>query len=162
MNLHGWFRSIVITAGLAVAGAAAAHEYTAGDLHIVHPHALPTAMAGLNGAGYVTIENKGKMADTLLGASSSIARSVEIHTMSMEGGVMRMRPLPQGVPVPAGGSADLGPGGTHLMLLGLNKALAAGDAVPLTLEFARAGKVKVELHVMAATTDGNDPHIDRH
>jgi copper(I)-binding protein len=155
MSLARLFRPATLAAALLMAGLASAHEYTAGDLKIIHPTARPTAVADVPGAGYLSIQNNGKTADTLLGASSSLAKRVEIHEMSMDGGVMSMRALPQGVTIPAGGRIELSPGGSHLMLLGLSKQLAPGDTVPLTLEFAKAGKVNVELHVEAAKPDAD-------
>jgi copper(I)-binding protein len=150
MSLTRLLRSTTLVAALLAAGLASAHEYTFGDLKIIHPTARATAGVDVPGAGYLGIQNSGKTADTLLGASSPAVKSVEIHQMSMKGDVMQMRELPKGIEIPAGGRVDLSPGGTHLMLLGLSKPLAAGDTLPLTLAFAKAGKVTVELHVEAA------------
>ena len=69
----------------------------------------------------------------LVAASSPLADAVEIHEMAMDGNVMRMRALPDGLVLPAGTSVVLQPGGLHLMLLGLKRPLAAGDTVPVTL-----------------------------
>jgi copper(I)-binding protein len=63
----------------------------------------------------------------------------------MEGGMMRMKALPQGVEIPAGGVVKLAPGGLHLMLFGPKAAVKPGDRIPVTLTFAKAGKVKMEL-----------------
>jgi copper(I)-binding protein len=86
----------------------------------------------------------------LVSASSPAVDKVEIHTMTMDGGVMKMRPLPDGIAIPAGGTAKLAPGGYHMMLLGLKAPLVEGKLVPLTLNFAKAGPVKVQLKVEAA------------
>ncbi|MGG5810536.1 copper chaperone PCu(A)C [Falsiroseomonas sp. CW058] len=101
-------------------------------------------------AGYMTLRNRGAAPDRLVAAETPAARSVEIHEQRMEEGVMRMRPLPDGVPLPPGETVTLGPGGTHLMLVGPTRALARGERVPLTLRFERAGEVRVELSVEAA------------
>ena len=69
----------------------------------------------------------------LVAASSPLAEAVEIHEMAMDGDVMRMRALPDGLVLPAGTSVVLKPGGLHLMLLGLTRPLSAGDTVPVTL-----------------------------
>jgi len=155
MSFTRLFRIASLACGVIVTSLASAHEYQAGDLKIIHPTARPTAMVGVPGAGYLSIQNDGKTADTLLGASCSLAKGVEIHEMSMDGGVMQMRDLPKGIDIPAGGRVDLNPGGTHLMLLGLSKQLVPGDKLPLTLEFAKAGKVNVELQVEAAKPDAD-------
>ena len=140
-------RSLLFTAalGLAVASAAHAHEYSAGDLRIAHPWTRPTVASAPVAAGYLEVTNTGKTADRLVSAASPNATRVEIHQSSMDGGIMRMKALPQGVEIPAGGTVRLAPGGLHLMLMGPNKAFLEGDRIPLTLTFARAGKVAVQL-----------------
>lgn len=134
--------------GIAVITPAAAHDFKAGALKLDHPWTRATA--GSVGAGYVTIVNTGKAADQLVSASSPVASKTEIHTMTMDGGVMKMRPLPNGLGIPAGKTTSLKPGGYHLMLIGLKAPLVEGKLVPLTLTFAKAGTVKVELKVEAA------------
>jgi copper(I)-binding protein len=101
-------------------------------------------------AGYMTLHNRGGVADRLVGAETPLARSVELHEQRMEDSIMRMRPQPEGIPIPPGGTVILGPGGLHLMLVGPTRALARGERVPLTLRFERAGEVRVELAVEAA------------
>lgn len=101
-------------------------------------------------AGYMTLRNRGSTPDRLVGADTPVARSVEIHAQRMEDGVMRMRPLPGGIPLPPGETVTLGPGGTHLMLVGPTRAYARGERVSLTLRFEHAGEVRVELSVEAA------------
>lgn len=127
----------------------AAHSFKLGDLTIGHPWTRQTAPAQKNGGGFLTVANSGKQADRLIAATSPAAAKVEIHTMSMDGGVMRMRPVPGGLAVPAGGTLALKPGGYHLMLIGLKQPLALGKLVPLTLRFERAGTVTVQLKVEA-------------
>jgi copper(I)-binding protein len=138
----------VIAIGIAIAAPAAAHDFKVGKLTFQHPWTRATA--GKVGAGYTIIVNSGKTADQLVSASSPAVDRVEIHTMTMDDGVMKMRPLPDGIAIPAGGTAKLAPGGYHLMLLGLKKPLVEGTLVPLTLNFAKAGPVKIELKVEAA------------
>ena len=119
------------------------------------------------GAAYLQIENKGAD-DVLLSASSPVAAKVEIHTMAMEGDVMKMRALPQ-VELKAGQKLEMKPGsGVHLMLMGLKKPLAVGDTFPLTLTFRKAGKVDatVEVADLGMPTkkkdDGGDMHHHHH
>jgi copper(I)-binding protein len=81
---------------------------------------------------------------TLLGFASPVA-TAELHEMSMEGDVMRMRPL-KALALPAGQPVDLKPGSYHLMLMNLKKPLKVGDAVPLTLKLQSAdGKASTQL-----------------
>ncbi|MFZ4111005.1 MAG: copper chaperone PCu(A)C [Polymorphobacter sp.] len=136
------------TIAIAIATPVAAHDFKVGSLTLQHPWTRATA--GKVGAGYTIIVNSGKTADQLVSASSPAVDKVEIHTMTMDSGVMKMRPLPDGIAIPAGGTARLAPGGYHLMLLGLKAPLVAGKLVPLTLNFAKAGPVKVQLKVEAA------------
>lgn len=112
------------------------------------------ALEGRQGAGFMTIRNTGAAADRLVSASSPVAGRVELHTHIRDGDVMRMRPV-QDIPVPAGGSATLAPGGLHLMFMGLNRALVAGETIPVTLRFAEAGEVTVQLRVQAAGARGH-------
>jgi copper(I)-binding protein len=104
---------------------------------------------GAQGVGFVTIRNTGSEADTLVAASSPAAGRVELHTSLREGDVMRMRPV-ENVPVPAGGSVTLAPGGLHMMMMGLTRPLAVGQVVPVTLRFERAGQVTVNMAVQSA------------
>ena len=76
----------------------------------------------------------------LLSATSPVAGVVEIHEMAMDAGVMKMRAVP-GLPLPAGKTVDLAPGGYHVMLMDLKQPLKDGEKVPLTLTFTdKAGK----------------------
>lgn len=98
----------------------------------------------------MSIANRGFVPDRLVSAETLMARSVEAHEMSMTDGVMRMRPMPEGIPLSPGGMAWLRPGGMHLMLIGPTEAFVPGGRVPLTLRFERAGTVMVELEVATA------------
>jgi copper(I)-binding protein len=108
----------------------------------------------------MTIANQGNMDDLLKSARTPKAEAVELHqtTMTVDG-VMQMRKIEDGLPVEAGASLVLEPGGTHFMLLGLADALEAGEELILTLEFANAGAVDVVVPVSApAATDGHAGH----
>ena len=105
--------------------------------------ALPPTGAPTAGA-YLTLKNEGETADRLLSASTSAGESLELHSMSMAGGVMRMRPAPEGLAIGPGSTVVLGPGGDyHLMLIRPKRPLQVGDQVPATLRFTRAGSVKI-------------------
>jgi copper(I)-binding protein len=139
---------------LALAGivpaAAAAHGYVLGALKIGHPWARPTPNGAPTAAGYLTVTNTGARPDRLLGGSSPLAGQIEVHQMSMDGGIMRMRLLPDGVALPPGATVRLEPGGYHLMLVGPKAPFKVGDHIPATLKFAKAGSIKVEFHVQAS------------
>ena len=142
-------RSLFAAAVLLAPLPALAHgEVRAGDLTISNPW---TRAAGANGNGgaFLGIRNAGAQPDRLLSATTTAARRVELHSMTRDGDVMRMRPV-ENIPVPAGQTVELRPGGLHVMLIGLNAAIQPGVDVPLTLRFERAGEVNLMLHVQPA------------
>ncbi|MBP7999719.1 MAG: copper chaperone PCu(A)C [Chloroflexi bacterium] len=107
----------------------------------------PAAATGATGAAYLVIHNEGNTDDQLLGATSAAAAAVEIHaTLEMEG-MMHMAPAEGGVIIPAGGTTTLEPGGTHIMFIGLTRALNPGDMVEMILTFAQAGAITVTAEV---------------
>ena len=116
--------------------------------------ARPTIGQGTTSAAYITIANKGDRGDMLKSARTPKAKAVELHQTTMTAdGVMQMRKVEGAVPIEAGASLVLKPGGTHLMLLGLQDALAAGEELILTLEFANAGAVDVVVPVSATAPE---------
>ena len=126
-----------------------AHEYKIGSIEIEHPWARATPPGAAVGGGYVEITNDGDTADRLVSATAEIAGRVEIHEMKVEDGVMKMAPLPDGLPVPAHESVKLAPGGYHIMFMDLKGPLVKGAKVAGTLTFEKAGTVKVEYAVEA-------------
>ena len=136
-------------AGLMCAAfAVQAQEYRQGDIRIENPWARPTAGRDTPGAAYMTIKNGGREADTLESASSPDAEKVEIHEHIHDAnGVMRMRPVERGLKIPAGGTAELKPGGYHIMLIGLKHDLEEGQRIPLKLTFAHAGSVEASVKI---------------
>lgn len=131
------------------AAAATAHDYKVGAIDIGHPWARATAAGQQAGGGFLKLKNGGA-ADRLVSASSPAAQRVELHTMAMDGDVMRMRQV-DAIALPAGQTVELKPGGLHLMLMGLKQPLQAGSSVPLKLKFEKAGEVAVDLKIEAAT-----------
>jgi copper(I)-binding protein len=109
--------------------------------------ARPTVAGQSAGGGFLKITG-GASADRLVAVSAPVAKSTELHTMEMDGNVMRMRAIP-GIAVPAGQAVELKPGGMHVMFMGLAEPLKAGTSFPLTLRFEKAGEVKVEVKVQA-------------
>ncbi|HWL58075.1 MAG TPA: copper chaperone PCu(A)C [Paracoccus sp. (in: a-proteobacteria)] len=127
--------------------AAKAEEVRVGDLAITDAYSRATPPGAPVGGGYLTVTNNGQAEDRLVSATSPAAGRVEIHDMAMEGEVMRMRKLDDGLPLPAGEGVEMKPGGLHLMLMDLKAPLAAGESVPVTLTFEKAGQVEVNLSV---------------
>jgi periplasmic copper chaperone A len=150
-------RSLFVLAAAVAAGTLAhAHDYTLNGLHIEHPYARPTVPMQRSGGAYLTIENRGKDGDKLVGASSPIAESVEIHTMAMDGNVMKMREV-DGVELKPESKVEMMPGhGYHLMMSGLRQPLKAGDKFPMTLTFEKAGKTEVSVVVSDPNAAPND------
>jgi len=133
---------------------ARADEVKAGDLVISQAWSRATPKGAKTGGGYLTIENKGNGPDRLIGGSTDVAGSVEVHEMSTEGGVMKMRPVEKGLTIEPGKPVKLAPGGYHLMMMDLKQPLKRGDKVPVTLEFEKAGKVTISLDVESVGAQG--------
>lgn len=132
-----------------VSSPALAHDYTLGDLKIGHPWSRATPKGAPTGGGFLTITTTGAKVDRFLGGTTAVAARLEIHQMSMADGVMRMRPLANGIEIPPGATVELSPGSYHLMLMQLTRPLKQGEKVPVTLTFERAGSIEVELEVQA-------------
>jgi copper(I)-binding protein len=126
---------------------ARAEDVKAGDLVISQAWSRATPNGAKIAGGYLTIENKGTAPDKLIGGSGDIAGKVEVHEMSVNNGVMTMRPLDKGLAIEPGKTVKLAPGGYHLMMFDLKGPLKQGEKVPVTLEFEKAGKVNVSLDV---------------
>lgn len=143
--------NIVLLLSLLVTTAAQAHEYKLGDIKIGHPYARATVAQQTTGAAYLSLKNTGKVDDELLKVESAIAHSVEIHRMEMVGDIMKMREV-GGIDLKADSKISMKPGdGYHIMLVGLTRQLNAGDQFPMTLYFAKAGKIDVMVHVESDT-----------
>lgn len=143
-------RTAFIIAALCAALAtspALAHDYTVGNLKIGHPWARATPKGASVGGGYLKITNTGIAADRLVGGSTDIADSFELHEMKMEGNVMKMRPVANGIEIKPGQTVTLDPSGYHVMFVGLKDQLKQGERFKATLEFAKAGKVDVDFAV---------------
>lgn len=140
-------RFFAAAAALAASSLSYAQHYTVGDIHVFDPYARPTVSHQPTGAAYVGLENMGKAADRLVSASSPVAKRVEIHTMSMDNNVMKMKEVGE-IQLAPDTEVVMKPGdGYHLMLIGLNQRLKAGDKFPMTLVFEKAGKVEISVPV---------------
>jgi copper(I)-binding protein len=122
---------------------ALAHDYTLGALKIQHPWARATPKGAPVGGGYLSITNTGSTPDRLIGGSTDVSKGFEIHQMSMDNGVMKMRSLPDGLEIKPGQTVTLSPSGYHIMFTGLKAPLTKGEHVDATLKFEKAGEVKV-------------------
>lgn len=155
-------KSFCAAAALILASLACqAHSYKAGAIDIGHPWARPTAAGQPTGAGYLKLTNGGSDADKLLSAGSDMAAAVELHSMRLDGAVMRMRQV-DAIELPAGQTVELKPGGLHLMLVGLKAPLKEGDSFPLKLKFEKAGEVTVEVKVGVPGTKPADAAAAAH
>src|ERR1700726_689490 len=136
------------------AAPARAEEVKVGDLVITQAWSRATPGGAKIGGGYLTIENKGSAPDRLIGGSADVASKVQVHEMAMKNGVMTMRPLDNGLTIEPGKTVKLAPAGYHLLLFDLKSPLKQGDKVPVTLEFEKAGKVKLSLDVQGVGAQG--------
>ena len=127
-----------------LASAAMAEDYRVGGIQVDHAHARPTVTGQSSGAAYISIENKGGSSDKLLTISSPVAKSAEVHSMVMDGNIMRMREVSQLELQPAARIVMTAGDGYHIMLVGLKKALVPGQKIPLSLRFEKAGKLEIE------------------
>lgn len=135
---HPWLAALATLA--ACSGAAPAPAAQVRDGFLFAPVTQGEA------AAYFTVINRGPATDTLLGLTSPIAASVMVHRQVVDGGLARMEHV-AALPIPVGDSLVLAPGGLHAMLVTLDRLPVAGDSVALTLRFARAGSVTVQLPV---------------
>jgi|ERR1041385_2309466 copper(I)-binding protein len=133
----------------AVATSAHAENYKVGSLVVDHPWTRATPKSATVAGGYVKITNTGSTPDRLTGGSAEVSRKFEVHEMSMEGGVMKMRELKDGLEIPPGATVELKPGSYHIMMMNLSRPLAKGEKVKGSLTFEKAGKVDVEFAVEA-------------
>ena len=104
---------------------------------------------------YMTLRSP--VASRLVAVSSNVSKSADVHSMSMDNGVMRMRQV-KAYDIPAGRVFELSPGGAHLMLVDLKAPLKQGTKVPLTLRFEKGGEIRVELEVRALGAHGGHMH----
>jgi copper(I)-binding protein len=129
------------------ANAALAEDVAAGALKIIAPWARATPKGASVGGAYMKITNTGSAPDRLIGGTSDIAGRFEIHEMSMDNGVMKMRPIANGIEIKPSQTIEFGPSGYHVMLVGLNRQLMQGDHFKAALQFAKAGRVEVDFTV---------------
>jgi len=130
-------------------GAAGAADYTVGPMRITQAWARATPKGASAGAAYMTVTNTGSEPDRVSCVSSEASKLCQIHEMTAEGAVMKMRPVEGGLEIKPGQTVILKPGSFHMMLLGLTQPLQAGNVVRATLKFDKAGTVAVDYPIAA-------------
>ena len=147
------FGLALFSSSLAFAG-----DVKIGNLTISAPYVRAMVPGAPVGGGYLTITNKGDTDDRLVAASSSRAATVQLHEMKMDKDVMIMRELPDGLPIPAGKTVELKPGGYHVMFMKIAEPFLQGQTIRTTLTFEKAGSVDIDFPVgsLAASKPDED------
>jgi copper(I)-binding protein len=122
-----------------------------GDVQVSNVWARATPGGAQTAAVYATIQSAS--GDRLTGASTPAAQKAELHTMTMDGNVMKMRQV-DGIDLPAGQAVTLKPGGYHIMLTGLTQPLKEGQSFPLTLAFEKSGTRELTVTVQKVGSMG--------
>jgi len=129
------------------AGTGYADDVMVGTLKLTTPWARATPKGATVGGGYLTIINTGNAADRLVGGASDISSRFEIHEMSMDKGVMKMREVTSGVEIKPAQTIRFEPSGYHIMFVGLKQPLREGEHIKATLQFEKAGNASVDFVV---------------
>jgi copper(I)-binding protein len=137
----------LLLAALLAASAAAPGFAQNGTVSVERAWARATAGAVTTGGAYMTLVDHGSAPDRLIAVSTPVAGSAELHVMTMDNGVMQMRPAAGGIAVEPGKPTELKPGGYHVMLLDLKRPLKEGERFPMTLTFEKAGTLEVAVTV---------------
>jgi periplasmic copper chaperone A len=143
MQKLGIFAAVAIV----LSSAAHAYDYKVGAIEIDRPWSRAVPKGASVAAGYVTIRNTGNEPDRLVSGSTPVAGKFEIHEMSMDNGVMRMRPLTEGVVINPGETVELKPQSSHIMMMGLKQPIVKGKPFKGSLVFEKAGAVDVDFAV---------------
>jgi periplasmic copper chaperone A len=143
--------AVVLALGLAQISmaAAGAADYDVGSIHISQPWARATPKGATSAAAYMTVTNNGKTPDRVNCVSSDASAECQIHSMTMDNGVMVMRPVEGGLEIKPGETVTLKPGGFHMMLLNLKHSLEQGNSLQATLKFDSAGTIQVDYPIAA-------------
>ena len=159
-------KTIIFAAALAatLATPVRAEDVKAGDLVITQAWSRATPTGAKVAGAYLTVENKGSVADRLVSGSGDVAGRVEIHEMAMDGGVMKMRPLDNGLVIEPGKTVKLAPGGYHMMLMDLKRPLKVGERVPIDLRVEGRDKklvsqsIEIEVAAKPPAADSASEH----
>lgn len=151
----------IVGSSLAIAGSTKPKSQHTHEMHhatktnqiiIKAPWTRATPGASKSAGGFLILENVGNLADKLVHLTSPAAAKVEIHTMNVTDGVMRMRRIKDGITINPGEIVELKPGSLHIMFMGLTKKFVTGENVLVTLTFKKSGEVTVMLPIMAMGT----------
>lgn len=152
--------SLLSAALLALALAGGVQSADKSDLRFGNAWVRATPPNAKVAGAFLNIENMGKSGDRLISASTNVAASAEIHEMTMQGDIMQMRQLTEGLEIPAKQAVALKPGGVHLMLIAPRQTIAEGQKVKITLLFEKAGRRTVEFtaHKQTPMSGSRQPH----
>jgi copper(I)-binding protein len=150
-NHRIWLAAAALALSVSAAGA---QTYTIGAIEIGNPWARATPKGAPVAGAYMSITNKGAEADRLMSVSTPVAAQAAVHQMSMDNGVMSMRPVQGGLEIKPGQTVVFNPDSFHLMLMGLKQPLTQGERVKATLDFAKAGKIELEYVVESMGAQG--------
>ena len=155
-----WMIGVIgMSIALGTVGCAPRGDVIVGSLHIDSPWARATPPGAKVAGGFLVVRNVGAKDDRLVFAYSDAADKVEIHAVREQDGLLRMRHLSDGLPVPAGAAVTLAPGSDHLMFIAPRRPFAEGEMVTATLRFERAGEVVVPFPVRdAGARDSSATH----
>jgi copper(I)-binding protein len=142
-------RQLCLVIGFVLAaGHALAEDFKVGTLTVESPWSRATPSGASVGGGYLAILNTGTESDRLLGGDVETAKTFQIHNMTMDGDIARMREVTEGVEIKPGQTVKFEPGATHLMFIGLTQPLRAGQKFSGTLRFEHAGVVHIEYEIV--------------
>ena len=158
MNRALFYAAVILL--LCVGGPGRGEDIAHGDIKISAPWVRATPKGATVGGGYMTVTNTGKTPDRLIGGDSAAANRLQIHEMSMDKGIMKMRPVAGGIEIQPGATVKFEPSGYHLMFIGLKEPFVRGEHVMATLQFEKAGKIDVSFPVksLAAQSDDSMSH----
>ena len=159
LNRCGRVAEVIVVAVVIVSSnVALAKDFMVGAITIEQPWSRATPSGAKVASGYSTIKNAGDSPDRLVSVTAEIAGRTGIHQMSMSDGMMQMREVTEGLPVPANGSVVLEPGSYHLMFMDLKRPLKEGETFSGTLTFEKAGRVDVTFEVEGLGATAPSPH----
>ncbi|MFT5114767.1 MAG: copper(I)-binding protein [Parasphingorhabdus sp.] len=144
MRLYKLASTLICLLPLYIAPSLFAHDYQKGSIKIEHPWARPLPPVSKHGAAFVSLHNSGTQTERLITISTDKAERVELHNHIHEDGLMKMRKVDD-VEIEAGESVVFGPGGLHIMLMGLQTPLKEGESFQMNLMFESVGDVNVEV-----------------
>jgi len=164
MKKFGILLASVVAASALSGGAVWAEDYKVGTLEIDSPWSRAVPKGAKVAAGNMKIKNTGSEPDRLVGGSTPVAGGFMVHEMSMDNGVMKMRPLPSGLEIKPGETVELKPSSFHIMMTDLKQPIQQGKPFKATLMFEKAGNVDVDFAVApaGATSAAASAHDHEH